>query len=242
MISRLVAGLTLGVCAIAVQPAAAQSTLFNIPSTDVVSPGKIYFEFDYFTQLPRASSGAWSTAVPRVVIGVTPQIEVGANVAFAMADGADTTTIFQPNLKYKFYANDDSGLAASAGVIGYMTNNNGDGFGQIYANVSKKMMSGSRFTVGLYGAISCDACVGTENKVGAIVGYEQPITSKVSFVADLLTGENFWGYLTPGISIVLPHSGLLNIGYSIGYNELKGNGDPDYRNNALFVYYGLVLN
>ena len=63
----------------------------------------------------------------------------------------------------------------------------------------------------------------------------------MSFVADWFSGKNSIGYFTPGISVTLPHSGLLNIGYSIGYNELKGDGDPDYRNNALFVYYGITF-
>jgi hypothetical protein len=80
-----------------------------------------------------------------------------------------------------------------------------------------------------------------EDKAGVIVGYEQPLSSTVSFVTDFLSGNNFWGYLTPGISVVLPHSGLLNIGYSIGYNELTGDGSSDYRNCALFVYYGVTF-
>jgi hypothetical protein len=243
MVSKLVIGLALGVCAVSVQTASAQSTIFNIPSTDTVAPGKVYFEFDYLMQLPKPEAGQFQTFVPRVIVGLTPQLEAGVNYAVTKyADGGGTVKLFQPDIKYKFFADDDSGLAASAGLIGYIASDGGDNFGQIYANVSKKIMSGARFTAGIYGAISCAACVDTSQKVGAILGYEQPITSKVSFVADLLTGENFWGYLTPGISIVLPHSGLLNIGYSIGYNELKGNGDPDNRNNALFVYYGLILN
>jgi hypothetical protein len=31
----------------------AQSTIFNIPTTDTVSKGKGYFEFDYLPQLPK---------------------------------------------------------------------------------------------------------------------------------------------------------------------------------------------
>lgn len=237
---RLAMGLALG--AVAVQPAAAQSTIFNIPSTDTVSPGKGYFEFDYLMQLPKPEEFQFQTFVPRIVVGVTPMLEVGANYAITkIADDGGTFKIFQPNAKFKFFADDDAGLAATAGIIGYIPSDDGDKFGQIYGNVSKKIASGARFTVGLYGALSCDACDGTSNKVGAILGYEQPLGGNVSFVADFLSGENFWGYFTPGISVTLPRSALLNIGYSIGYNELKGNGDPDYRNNALFVYYGITF-
>ena len=237
MISKLVIGLALGACVIGVRPAAAQSTLFNIPSTDTVSPGKGYFEFDYFGQMPKPDAGQFQVFTPRGVFGVTPQLEVGVNIAFSkISDGGGTTTIVQPNAKYKFYADDDKGLAASAGIIGYIQNNDGDDFGQIYANVSKKVKSGARFTAGVYGAISCDYCDGASNKAGVILGYEQPLTPKVSFVADYLSGTNFWGYFTPGISVVLPHNGLLNIGYSIG----RGSTD-DYKNRALFVYYGITF-
>ena len=232
MVSKLVIGLALGASVIAVQPAAAQSTIFNIPSTDTVSPGKGYFELDYLLQLPAPDLGQFSVVAPRGVIGVTPQLEVGVNIAFShVADGGGTTTIFQPNAKYKFFADDDKGLAASAGVIGYMVSDGGDDFGQIYANVSKKTMSGSRFTGGVWSSIS----YGGDETAGVLLGYEQPLTPKVSFVADWLSGKNFWGYFTPGISAVLPHNGLLNIGYSIG----RGSTD-DYKNRALFVYYGIT--
>jgi hypothetical protein len=241
---RWVLGLAIGLAmeAVVVQPAAAQSTIFNIPTTDTVAPKKYYFEFDYLLQLPKPDFGQFSVVVPRAVVGITPMLEAGVNVGFySVADGGGTTTIFQPNVKYKFFSDDDMGLAAAAGVIGYMANNDADSFGQIYANVSKKLKNGARVHGGIYGALSCDACDGAANKVGAIAGYEQPISGKASFVVDLLTGNNFWGYLTPGVSLTLPRSGLLNIGYSIGWNEIIGDGIPDYKNNALFVYYGITL-
>lgn len=237
MISTLVIGLALGACVIAVRPAAAQSTLFNIPSTDTVSPGKGYFEFDYFGQMPKPDVGQFQVFTPRLVVGVTPQLEVGVNIAFSkVSDGGGTTKIFQPNAKYKFYADDDKGLAASAGIIGYMVSDGGDDFGQVYANVSKKLKSGTRVTGGLWGSLS----YGSDNTAGVLLGLEQPITPKVSFVADYLSGKNFWGYFTPGISVVLPHSGLLNIGYSIG-NDSFEDGTADYKNRALFVYYGITF-
>jgi len=235
--SQLVGGLVLGIAVIAAQPAAAQSTIFNIPTTDTVSPKKGYFEFDYLVQVPKPDENQFQTFVPRIVVGVTPMLEVGFNYSFTkVADVDGTAKFFQPNAKFKLFA-DDKGLAVAAGIIGYFPNADGDKFGQIYGVVSKKIGDGPRFHVGGFGAISSEF----EDKGGVILGYEQPITGKVSVVADFLSGNNFWGYLTPGISAVLPHNGLLNIGYSIGYNELTGDGNPDYRNNALFVYYGITL-
>jgi hypothetical protein len=224
--------------------AEAQSTIFNVPSTDTVAPKKVYFEFDYFPQLPKPDAGQFQTFTPRGVFGVTPMLEVGVNIATThFADGGGNVAYFQPNAKYKFFANDDKGLAAAAGIIGYFAMNErdfNDSFGQLYANVSKKIKSGARFTGGLYVALSCDLCDGAENKVGVLAGYEQPITGKLSFVADWFSGKNFWGYFTPGISVTLPHNSLLNIGYSIG-NDSYGEDQADYRNRALFVYYGITF-
>ena len=45
--SLLVGSFVLGLAMVAAQPAAAQSTIFNIPTTDTVAPKKGYFEFDY---------------------------------------------------------------------------------------------------------------------------------------------------------------------------------------------------
>lgn len=241
---RLALALALG--AVAVSPAAAQSTIFNIPTTDTVAPQHGYFEFDYLNQAPAPEVGQFQTFAPRGVAGVTPQMEVGVNLFTThYSDGGGNFALLSPNIKYKYYADDTKGLAAAAGIIGYIGVNNrdaNDSFGQIYANFSKKAKSGARVTAGIYGALSCAACDGAANKVGALLGYEQPLGgSKVSFVADWFSGKNFWGYFTPGISVTLPRNGLLNIGYSIGNNSYNNDPGNDTHNKALFVYYGITF-
>jgi hypothetical protein len=223
--------------AVVAGPAAAQSTIFNIPSTDTVAPGKVYFELDYVLQLPKPDFLQFQTVTPRVVVGVASQVEVGLNVGVTHISDVDedaNTTIVQPNAKYKFWADDDKGLAASAGFIAYLPNHDLDKFGLIYGNISKKIKQGSRFTFGGYGAPSIEA----DDKGGVMLGAEVPIAGKLSFVADWFSGKNFFGYFTPGISVALPHSALFNIGYSLG----NDSGPKDYRNRALFAYYGIVLN
>jgi hypothetical protein len=238
--------LTLAMVLGAAGSARAQSTIFNIPTTDTVSPKKGYFEFDYLVQAP-VDDGAGRTQIflPRLVVGVTPQLEVGANFlnVRCCGDGAITSSYFQPDFKYKFYANDDSGWAASAGMIGYLPINHREGadsYGLIYGNVSKKIKTGNygpRFTVGPYGIIGAEASYyGT--KAGAIVGYEQPVSSRVSFVADWFSGVSGFGYFTPGISIVMPKNGLLNIGYALGNDSYS---DPANNNRYFFAYYGITF-
>jgi hypothetical protein len=242
VMSAFVIGLAVAGSLVAVQPAAAQSTIMNIPTTDTVAPGKGYFEFDYLMQLPRPEAGGWQTFAPRVVVGITPMIEAGANYSYTTysyttyADDAGSYKTFQPNVKIKFYNNDDAGVAAAAGLIGYIAGDDQDDFGQIYGNVSKKIGTGR-----VHGGVWSSLSYGGDDTAGVLAGYEQLLGGRVSFVVDWLSGQNFWGYLTPGISIAMPRAALLNIGYTIGNNELAGDGDEDYRNNQLFVYYGITF-
>ena len=214
----------------------AQSTLFNIPSTDVVAKKKTYFEFDFVSHLEPHQSGGFQTYVPRVVFGLGHRLEAGVNVTFTDALAPDQPVELQPNIKYQFYTNETNGVSASAGGILYTTvahRAGTDTFGLLYTVVSKKFKGsyGPRVTGGGYGLVG--RASGNGNEGGAIVGYEQPLLKKVSFVADWFSGRNRFGYVTPGLSLALPRASALYAGYSIGNFGRK--------NNALFVYYGITF-
>ena len=213
----------------------AQSTLFNIPSTDAVAKGKTYVEFDFITHLESHRNGGFQIYVPRTVYGLGKGLEVGANFSFIDALAPSQPVEFQPNVKWQFYNSEDNGMAASAGAIGYLTITNRvsiDDFALIYGNVSKKFKGqyGPRLTGGAYALAGRDDGLG--DKGGAIIGYEQPLHARVSFVMDWLSGKNRFGYFTPGLSFALPRGGFY-AGYSIG-NEGR-------KNNALFLYYGITF-
>ncbi|HEX7317687.1 MAG TPA: hypothetical protein VF297_27540 [Pyrinomonadaceae bacterium] len=216
--------------------ARAQSTLFNIPSTDVVAEKHVYLEFDFISHFESHADGGFQAYVPRAVFGMGKNLEVGVNVAFLDAEAPDQPVELQPNVKYRFYNNEENGVAASAGGILYTPIANRDGvdtFGLLYTVVSKKVKGtyGPRITGGGYGLVGRANGNGSEG--GAIVGYEQPVHKRVSFVADWLSGKNRFGYLTPGFSVALPRSSALYAGYSVGNFGRK--------NNALFVYYGITF-
>jgi len=216
--------------------AVAQSTLFNVPSTDVVSKKKVYLEFDFLSHFESHDEGGFQIYAPRAVFGVAKGIEVGVNVTAVDAFAPDQPVYISPNIKWQFYNNEKNGVAISAGGLLYTPiahRAGADTYGFIYSVVSKKVKSdyGPRFTGGGYALPGLVKGAGTQG--GAIVGYEQPLAKKVTFVADWFSGKNAFGYVTPGFSFALPKSSLLNIGYSIGN---RGPG-----NNALFVYYGITF-
>lgn len=200
-----------------------------------MAKGKLYIEFDFISHLERHRDGGFQIYVPRAVLGLGKGVEIGANFSFTDALASDQPVELQPNVKWQFYTGEDNGLAASAGVIGYLSiaNRGGiDDFALIYGNVSKKFkgQQGPRLTGGAYGLVGQEDGLGT--KGGAILGYEQPLHSRVSFVADWFSGKNRFGYVTPGLSFALPR-GSFYAGYSIG-NEGR-------KNNALFLYYGITF-
>jgi hypothetical protein len=237
-ITRTISGLGVAVLSALIngQDCLAQSTIFNIPSTDVVPKKKVYLEFDFLSHLESHADGGFQIYAPRAVFGVGKSVEVGVNVSAVDSVAPNQPVYVSPNVKWQFYSNEENGVAMAAGGLLYTPiahRTGADTYGFVYTVVSKKVKSdyGPRLTGGAYALPGLADGLGTQG--GAIVGYEQPLAKKVSFVADWFSGKNAFGYVTPGVSISLPKSSLLNIGYSIG-NQGRGN-------NALFVYYGITL-
>jgi hypothetical protein len=213
----------------------AQSTLFNIPSTDIVPEKKVYLEFDFLAHLESYRKSGFQAYIPRAVVGLGRKFEAGVNVAYTKSATPNSVEI-QPNIKYQAYQSEKYGVAVSTGAILYapVTRRRGTNtFGLLYGNVSKQFKGnyGARLTGGGYGLVN--RASGTGDKGGVMIGYEQPITRKIKFVADWFSGKNRFGYATPGLAIVTGKTSALYAGYSIGNSGRK--------NNALFIYWGITL-
>jgi hypothetical protein len=232
----------------------AQSTIFNVPTTDTATKGTLYGEFDFLVQAPGPDVSRTYIYNPRLVIGGPGDLEFGVNLpvySTGLPGDSPSNVYIQPNAKWKLYTNRHHGLAAAVGGLVNMPLNNRDSqdsWGLLYGVLSKKVATGDywpRLHAGPYGIVSAnqDPADGPVSFVGprggVILGYEQPVHKGISIVADWYSGTNGLGYLTTGISIVLPRSGLLNAGYSIGSDSWKD--DNATRNRYSFVYYGVVF-
>jgi len=211
----------------------AQSTVMNVPSTDIVAPRKVYGEMDFLTNYAWQRQGSFQTYEPRVVVGIPGKLEVGVNVAYTHVAHEPLPIEVQPNVKWQFYRNESSRTAAAVGCIAYVPivhRAGSDTLGQCYVVGSKKLSGnvGPRFTGGAYALIG--AAADERTRFGGIVGYEQQIVRRVSFIADWFSGDNRLGYVSPGVSIVTTKTTALTTGYAIA-NHGRGK-------NALFVYYG----
>src|SRR6185503_5858428 len=120
----------------------AQTTLMNVPSTDVVAAKKVYVEMDFLTNYAWQREGSFQNYIPRTVIGLPKNLEAGVNVSFTHVTGEDSPVEVQPNVKWQFYSNENNGMAAAVGCVLFtpITNRAGtDTLGQCYAVGSKQI-------------------------------------------------------------------------------------------------------
>jgi hypothetical protein len=212
--------------------AAAQSTIFNVPSSDVQAPRKVYLEADFITHFASYKDGGFQTYGPRVVVGLPGHTEVGVNVFYTRSSDPEPVNV-QPNFKWQFYSNEKIGVALAVGALASFpaTHRRGNrATGMVYVVGSKAFQGtyGPKFTLGGYrliGPFDPDT-----DRTGMIAAYEQPVTKRFSFVSDWFSGNNDIGYVTAGTGITLSPKNNIYAGYSFGN---KGRG-----NNSLGVYYG----
>ena len=210
----------------------AQTTIMNTPSTDVVAPKKVYVEMDFLTNYAWQRESSCQNYIPRVVVGISGKLEAGVNVSLTHIAGQDVPAEVQPNVKWQFYNNEKAGVAAATGCILYTPMNHRAGtdtLGQCYVVGSKQCSGnfGPRFHGGGYSLVGAPS---EKTKHGAILAYEQPLFNRFSFLVDWFSGDNRFGYVSPGISIATSKSMALTTGYAIANH---GSGK-----NAFFVYYG----
>jgi hypothetical protein len=198
---------------------AAQQTIFNVPTTDVLDRGKVYVELDAaFKTNDQDALRKFSSFVPRVVFGVGGNVEVGLNVTGNIQPGADSTTLV-PTVKWKFYQNEKKDFALIAGNNFFIpVRNRGYKFGTYSYVAGRKTINKTRLTAGGFVA-SKNVFASDAVRAGGQFGIEQTINSKFSVAADWITGRHASGYLTPGV-IYKPHPKVTTyFSYSIGNDK-----------------------
>ena len=222
---RLGAAAAIALALIAV-PAIAQQTIFNVPSADVLDPGKVYLEVD---ELFRPSDPKVSSTTIRGVVGVFPRVEAGVNFGGFVSPGpiAPTATIAvkaQPVRAGDF--------ALTAGGLGlFYLRGSGDGkpAGMGYGFGSYRLPKlGTR--IGFGGWYASAGFVHPPHRVfgsstgGALATFEQPLpwVKGLSLAADWWSGENAISYVSPGWIYTFGHW-TAYAAYSIKNGDSKGN-------------------
>ena len=203
----------------------AQQTIFNVPTTDVLAEGKVYFELDVSAK-PNDSPAVnrFSSFVPRVVVGVGHRIEVGLNLAGNIQPGLDSTTLV-PTIKWKVYDGGDNGWAIAAGnnLFIPVRNKSYDAGTYTYTMAQKTFRTSTRIGFGGY-FFSKNVVAPNANRSGAQFTIEQPLNKKLTLAADWLTGSHAAGYLTPGVIFKVGSKTTGYASYSIG-NQAAAHGN-----------------
>jgi len=220
------------VCLLTQRAAICQSTILNVPSSDVVATKKVYVEFDFITNYAWERHGSFQNYVPRAVVGIGHNVEVGANISYTHVSGETLPIELQPNIKWRFYSNEANGTAAVVGCMLYTPiteRERANTLAHCYTVASKRFSGkyGPRFSGGAYGLLHAED---QKNRYGAVIGYEQKLTGRVGLLVDWTTGDNRLGYLNSALNFLTNRNSSLSAGYSVA-NHGRGK-------NALFLYYG----
>lgn len=202
-----------------------QQTVFNVPTTDVLDKGKVYFELDISAKPNDTDAlGHFSSFVPRLVFGAGHRVEVGVNILGNIQPVADSTTLV-PNLKWKFYQGKDNAWAIVTGAhLHVPVRNKAYNVGTYdYVQTSKTFKSGTRLGFGGY-FFSKNVVAANANRAGGQFTFEQPVTKKLNFNVDWFTGKHATGYMTMGAAYKLAGKLTGVAAYSVGNaNASKGN-------------------
>jgi hypothetical protein len=229
----LAALLLLVVTPAARREARAQTSLFTVPTGEVLPEGESYLEFDFDTRPLGRRDGGFQTYGVFFVHGARKGMEVGVSAYFTKDWQESEPVELQSNVKFRLYETESRGVSVGAGGILYAPTGRagGDTMGMAYSTVTKSVpaLGGARFTGGGYALVGQNR--GAGQNAGALFGYEQPLHRRLSFIADWNTGRNRFGYAAAGFGLTLSKRSALYSAYYFG-NEGRGN-------NSLGVYYGL---
>src|SRR6266496_3535387 len=202
-----------------------QQTVFNVPTTDVLDKGKVYFELDISAK-PNDSDALnkFSSFVPRLVVGAGRRVEVGLNILGNVQPGPDSTTLV-PTVKWKVYDGKDNGWAIAVGdnVFIPVRNKSYDVGTYAYTMVQKTFKTKTRVGFGGY-LFSKNVVASNANRAGGQFTFEQPVTDKFGLASDWFTGKHANGYWTSGGYYKLTKKLTGYADYSVGNaNTSKAN-------------------
>jgi len=214
-------------------PVPAQSSLFSVPTSDVVGKNQKYLEADFDTHFAKLVNGGWQSYGLFGIYGTGKKTEIGLNGYFIRgAEGLEPIEL-QPNFKFQAYNSESKGIGVAVGTIAYVPMTKRlmrDTVVSVYGVASKKFKNewAPRITGGGYQLIGAKR--GSGSKRGFLLGLEQPVHRRLTFIADWNSGKNRFGYAAAGFGVTLTKHSTLWSAYYFG-NQGRAN-------NSLGIYYG----
>jgi hypothetical protein len=198
---------------------AAQETVFDVPSADILDKGKLYGELDYTTR----ELGPLATFTPRVVVGIGHNIEIGANFNGLAAPTSSELTI-APAIKWRPWKSASAGWSFYVGddiffPVHERSYNSGN---YVYATIAKEWKHGTRVTAGGYDFTR--NVVAAANRAGGQFTFEQSLGKRWTIAAEWYTGNTDVGFVNTGLIVKLTTKLALYAAYQLGnHNITHGN-------------------
>ena len=215
--------------------ALAQTAVFGVPTAEIHKKGSIYVEGDLFAHFDKFDRGGFRSFGPSVIYGINKRVEVGINL-YATQDDSETTVEIEPNVKYRALDQDKFGVDVAVGAVAFVPIvNSADSkpSAMLYTVATRKFGSVKNLalTGGVYRVVGGTADMGT--RTGVLVGAQQPVTKRLTLMADWTSGKNRFGYSNAGFGYEVTSNQYLIFGYSFG--------NSGRANNYLNLYYGFTF-
>ena len=227
--SRLAIALLAAVAGGALAPggAAAQGDL----TAAVVDAGGTWAQFDLFAYVARRNAGGYEFYNPRLNVGVGRGLELGAGISAYTPWDSATAVAFLPNGKWRFL--EVGSVAAAVGGVANLPLRGAadDEWAMGYLVVDAQLGERGPWITGGAFHLRGEAVPRAE-RGGAILSIAQPLSETLELSTSWVSGNNFYGYLTPGATISRGN-GWLYLGYAIG-NTREANTGP-------YVSYGIAF-
>jgi hypothetical protein len=201
--------------------ARAQQTIFNVPSADVLDPGKVYLETD---ELFRPTEPKFSSTTIRGVVGVFPHVEAGVNFGGFVSPGSILPTATVAVKSQPIHAGDFDVTVGGFGLFYLRGSQDGNPAGQGYGFATYRIPTlQTRISVG--GWYASAGYAKPNSTGGALAAFEQPIpwVKGLTLAADWWSGENTIGYLSPGFYWSFGHW-TAYAAYTVKNGDSKGDG------------------
>jgi hypothetical protein len=211
----------------------AQSAIIYDPSTDTVAAGNAVIGGDLYAHPRRFRRGGFVSVGPTFNYGFSNNIEIGAN-AYATRTADGWAGEFQPNFKWRAVDQKKTGVNVAFGIIGLVPirDDSQNPASKFYLNASRSFAAArnARITGGIYRIAGGGDSFG--DKTGALIAFEQPVTEKMTFVADWTSGRNKLGYSAAGINYRMGKQDVI-VSYAFG--------NVGRANNFLSVMYSFTI-
>jgi hypothetical protein len=201
--------------------AGAQQTIFNVPSADVLDPGRVYLEVD---ELFRPTEPTFSATTMRGVFGVITRVEAGVNFGGFVAPGPVVPTATVAVKAQPIHAGDFAVTVGAFGLFYLRGSEDGDPAGQGYGHFSYRLPK-LRTRIAVGGWYSSAGYAAPRSTGGALITLEQPLPciEGLTLAADWWSGENAIGYVSPGFYYSTGHW-TIYAAYTVKNGDSRGNG------------------